>query len=333
MKPKFIAISPGTIFTTSILALWMSLGQLSPALGAGAEAPRKQLVITGVEPNWAPGQMRIVGRNFTTDRGTKLNALITLWVGERGEIPLNQRSYDPSQGEVQTILVDMPLALQGKKGSFLLKVATGNSVLENDAFALSYPAEGPAGSKGDPGAKGDTGPQGPIGLTGERGPEGPQGQQGPPGPIGANVALLDQSAIFQESVQMMKQLIVNMDVSCNALNLTSDHDAKQAIAPITPAQVLEKVAALPITQWEFKAAPGIRHIGPMAQDLHAAFAVGRDERHISSVDADGIALAAIQGLNEKLANRSAELERLRAENQALSRRLALIEQALGLQTH
>lgn len=64
--------------------------------------------------------------------------------------------------------------------------------------------------------------------------------------------------------------------------------------------MLDKVARLPITEWQYKTHPDARYIGPMAQDFPAAFATGRDERHISSVDADGVALAAIQGLNEKL---------------------------------
>jgi hypothetical protein len=34
----------------------------------------------------------------------------------------------------------------------------------------------------------------------------------------------------------------------------------------------------------------------MAQDFHAAFQVGDDDKHIATVDADGVALAAIQGL-------------------------------------
>ena len=38
---------------------------------------------------------------------------------------------------------------------------------------------------------------------------------------------------------------------------------------------------------------------PYAQDFNAAFHVGESDRTISTVDADGIALAAIQGLNQK----------------------------------
>ena len=52
--------------------------------------------------------------------------------------------------------------------------------------------------------------------------------------------------------------------------------------------------------WNLKSQdPAIRHIGPMAQDFYAAFNVGEDDKHINSVDADGVALAAIQGLNRE----------------------------------
>jgi len=44
----------------------------------------------------------------------------------------------------------------------------------------------------------------------------------------------------------------------------------------------------------------VRHLGPTAQDFHAAFGLGESERTIATVDADGVALAAIQGLNQKL---------------------------------
>ena len=50
----------------------------------------------------------------------------------------------------------------------------------------------------------------------------------------------------------------------------------------------------------------------MAQDFHAAFGVGPDDRHIATVDADGVALAAIQALHRMVEDQRAELERLRA---------------------
>jgi trimeric autotransporter adhesin len=57
----------------------------------------------------------------------------------------------------------------------------------------------------------------------------------------------------------------------------------------------------------------------MAQDFHAAFGVGPDERHITTVDADGVALAAIQGLNRKLEASRRENAELRERPERLER--------------
>jgi uncharacterized coiled-coil protein SlyX len=79
------------------------------------------------------------------------------------------------------------------------------------------------------------------------------------------------------------------------------------------------VAALPLTSWNYKTqAKSIRHLGPMAQDFYAAFAVGEDDRHITEIDESGVALAAIQGLNEKLNQKLNEKD---AEIQKLEKKL------------
>jgi hypothetical protein len=89
-------------------------------------------------------------------------------------------------------------------------------------------------------------------------------------------------------------------VTASSFNTSSDRDLKENVEPVSPEEVLEKVAALPIARWNFKGESGISHMGPMAQDFHAAFGLGSDDKHIATVDADGVALAAIQGLNQKL---------------------------------
>jgi trimeric autotransporter adhesin len=91
---------------------------------------------------------------------------------------------------------------------------------------------------------------------------------------------------------------------------------------ISPADALTKVTALPISEWNFKTDTGTTHIGPMAQDFHGAFQVGMDDKHISMVDADGVALAAIQGLNQKLQQKETEITELKE-------RLEKIEALLG----
>jgi hypothetical protein len=95
----------------------------------------------------------------------------------------------------------------------------------------------------------------------------------------------------------------------------SDRNRKENFASVNPRDVLAKVMALPITQWNFKGDSATPHVGPMAQDFHAAFGLGTDDKHIATVDADGVALAAIQGLNQKLEEavqkKDAELQALK----------------------
>lgn len=97
----------------------------------------------------------------------------------------------------------------------------------------------------------------------------------------------------------------------------SDRNVKQDFQPVDPQAVLAKVVALPLSEWRYKAdEEHSRHLGPVAQDFHAAFGLGPDDKHIATVDADGVALAAIQGLNQKLED----------ENAQLKERLARLEQ-------
>lgn len=98
-----------------------------------------------------------------------------------------------------------------------------------------------------------------------------------------------------------------------AFNPTSDRNAKQAFSAVDSRDVLDRVLHLPIQTWSFKVDGGTRHIGPMAQDFHAAFQVGTDERHIATVDADGVALAAIQGLYKVVQEKETRIESLERE--------------------
>lgn len=101
---------------------------------------------------------------------------------------------------------------------------------------------------------------------------------------------------------------------------SSDRNVKEHFAPVDPARILEKVVELPIQHWNYigEATP---HLGPVAQDFHAAFQVGADDKHIAMVDADGVALAAIQGLNRKLEQKECEITALRARLEKLERQL------------
>jgi hypothetical protein len=56
----------------------------------------------------------------------------------------------------------------------------------------------------------------------------------------------------------------------------------------------------------------------MAQDFYAAFALGASDTTISSIDPDGVALAAIQELYKQNQELKAELSELRAQMQTLA---------------
>ena len=96
-------------------------------------------------------------------------------------------------------------------------------------------------------------------------------------------------------------------------NCSSSREVKRDFAPVDTRDALEKVASLALTSWRFVNEPeGVRHVGPMAEDFRAAFGLGSDERSISSVDAQGVALAAIQGLNTKVEAQMQEIAELKA---------------------
>ena len=133
---------------------------------------------------------------------------------------------------------------------------------------------------------------------------------------------------------------VKVDVTTSGVTMTgtvtvngsfvnnSDRNAKENFKSVSAAQLLDKVTRLPITQWNYKEESSkIQHIGPMAQDFYKVFNVGTDEKHIAPIDEGGVALAAIQGLNEKVEDKVRKLE---TENAALKTRLEKLERQLLL---
>jgi hypothetical protein len=103
-------------------------------------------------------------------------------------------------------------------------------------------------------------------------------------------------------------------VNCTVLELTSDRAQKSGFAPVDCGAMLAEVARLPLSTWHYTNETSVTHIGPMAQDFQAAFRVGSDDKHIATVDADGVALAAIQALNDKVEALVARVATLEKEN-------------------
>ena len=103
----------------------------------------------------------------------------------------------------------------------------------------------------------------------------------------------------------------------------SDRNLKTDFAAINPADVLARLAALPVQSWRYtNELARVRHIGPMAQDFMQTFRLGDNDKIIGYMDASGVALAAIQGLNQKL-------EEEKAENAELKARLEKLENIMS----
>ncbi len=108
----------------------------------------------------------------------------------------------------------------------------------------------------------------------------------------------------------------------------SDRNRKENFATIDTSAILEKLVALPISTWNYKFEDAsIRHLGPMAQDFKAAFEVGRTDKLIFQIDADGVALASIQALNGEVEGLRADNAELRATLAAMQARLETLEKA------
>ena len=102
---------------------------------------------------------------------------------------------------------------------------------------------------------------------------------------------------------------------------SSDRDRKENVTEADPHAILQKVAELPISTWNYKdEGQAVRHIGPMAQDFHAAFEFSDDDKHITTVDADGVALASIKALHQLVETQQQQLALLQETVRVLQQR-------------
>lgn len=94
-----------------------------------------------------------------------------------------------------------------------------------------------------------------------------------------------------------RELGVVLSAGSSAWSVLSDRDTKDHIVAVDTQSVLHTlVHKVPISTWSYEG-DTVRHMGPMAQDFYDAFELGGSRRHISSIDADGVAMAALQGLH------------------------------------
>lgn len=135
------------------------------------------------------------------------------------------------------------------------------------------------------------------------------------------VARASGGVIFYSNAQMNTG--VQLASGGGSWTSVSDRDLKTDFESVDPQEVLDCLVSMPITTWRYiSEVSGARHMGPTAQDFYACYGLGDSERHITTIDADGVAFAAIQALHHKV-------ETLTAENAELRERVARLERLLA----
>lgn len=119
------------------------------------------------------------------------------------------------------------------------------------------------------------------------------------------------------------------DLDCDNLPLNagnaSDRNIKDNFQSVNEDEILERVSQMPVEYWTYTDREhGVRHIGPMAQDFHAAFNVGGSDRFIHNVDANGVNLASIKALYKRLQEKDEEIAALEADLKAIKEKLGLL---------
>jgi hypothetical protein len=86
----------------------------------------------------------------------------------------------------------------------------------------------------------------------------------------------------------------------------SDKDAKTVFQEVNASAIVESLGQTPVYRWRYSGNhSGHLHVGPMAQDMYKAFSLGEHSDRISTIDADGVALASIKGIYQEIAQLNA----------------------------
>lgn len=130
---------------------------------------------------------------------------------------------------------------------------------------------------------------------------------------------------------------VELDPNDGTWNTLSDRNRKENFQDLSGEDVLDRLSRIPIQRWSYiTGGPAATHVGPTAQDFYAAFGLGTNPLRISSVDADGIALAGVKALESRTRDLleshrmlADDNRQLRETNDELKVRIERLERLLG----
>jgi hypothetical protein len=101
----------------------------------------------------------------------------------------------------------------------------------------------------------------------------------------------------------------------------SSRDVKENFEKLDKDALLAHIDELEISRWNYKTDKKHTHIGPISEEFVERFKTGDDDKHIAMIDESGVALAAIQALSAEIKALKKDNEALRAQVDAMSKRL------------
>jgi hypothetical protein len=126
---------------------------------------------------------------------------------------------------------------------------------------------------------------------------------------------------------------VQVNAGGSSWNVISDRNRKENFLGTDGEDILSRIRSLPVSTWQYRDEQDrtVRHIGPMAQDWHAAFGFSPDNTTINMSDFDGVNLAAIQALERRTTELQAQVAERDARIESLEARLARLEALVSQQ--
>jgi hypothetical protein len=110
----------------------------------------------------------------------------------------------------------------------------------------------------------------------------------------------------------------DLDTGSGSFSCTSSRLAKEHFEEMDGEEVLHRLRRLSIQRWSYLGLR-TRHLGPVAEEFYAAFALGEGPTTISTVDADGVSLLAAQALEQRTEELRQEYAALRVAIDSLAR--------------
>jgi hypothetical protein len=120
----------------------------------------------------------------------------------------------------------------------------------------------------------------------------------------------------------------DLPAGSGTFSCSSSRTIKENFRAVSGEQLLSAVAATPVSTWSYIEEGGaVRHLGPVAEDFHAAFGLGTSDHAIGLGDIDGVNFAAVQALERRTTEQAQQIRTLEERIARLEALLAATQPA------